>query len=160
MSRDQRKFLNIQLAVSAVLNAVFSAGFVVLLFGGMEQVGLWGMDGLAFDLVPTTFMITFITTLVLTIVTRNAAHQGLTPLPEPHRLPSSVLLRAAALGAGAVILLVPPMVLVLWLVWNGDWSYGSVMVFKIIYGVALGFVVIPTVVRAALADKRAGGTAA
>lgn len=153
MSPEQRRYLNSQLAVSAVLNAVISALFVWLMFGGMESIPLWGMTGLAFDLVPTTFMITLMTTIALTLVTRATVRRGLPRLDRQPNLPANFLLRAVLLAVVATLLLVPLTTAVLWLLWEQDWSYWTVMVFKIAYGVALGFLVTPIVVRAALSDR-------
>lgn len=151
MSDDERRFLNVQLAISAVLNAAISALFVWLMFGGVDFVPLWGMEGLAFDLVPTTFMITLATTIALTIATRakfggEGARRG---------LPRNPVLRALVFAPLATILIVPPCVLALQLAWTEPWSYQRVMVFKVIYGVALGFVITPIIVRAAFAARGA-----
>jgi hypothetical protein len=156
MSSEQRRFLNVQLAISAVLNAAISALFVWIMFGGSDAISLWGMEGLAFDLVPTTFMITFATTIALTLATR-----GKFGGPEPRRrLPRNPVLRALLFAPVATIALVPPTVLVLALTWTGPWSYDAVMAFKVIYGVALGFIVTPIVVRAAMGSDTANALAA
>ncbi len=145
MSDDERRFLNVQLAIAAVLNAVISALFVWLMFGGVERIPLWGMNGLAFDLVPTTFMITLATTIALTIATRAKFGSG----GARRGVPANPVLRALVFAPAATGLIVPPMVLVLALLWQEPWSYGQVMVFKVIYGVALGFLITPLIVRAA-----------
>ncbi|MBA3895576.1 MAG: hypothetical protein H0X36_00230 [Sphingomonadaceae bacterium] len=154
MNGEQRKFVWIQQAVSAVLNALVSALFVWVMFGGLTAVELWGKTGLAFDLVPTTFMITLMTAVALTLVTRAAVRNGQVPplatsgLPLPRHL----LLRAPLLALAATMTLVPLSVGVLRSTWHGDWSYGAVMIFKIAYGVMLGAIITPIVIKAALAD--------
>ncbi|MFN3388280.1 MAG: hypothetical protein ACK40O_05065 [Allosphingosinicella sp.] len=154
MGPEHRRFLNVQLAVSALLNAAISALFVWIVFGGRALVPLWGARGLAIDLVPTTFMITLMTAIALTLATRAAVRSGRLPrLDRRRRLPRPVLLRAPLLALAFTLALVPLSALLLSLVWTGDWSYRAVMAFKIAYGVGLGFLVTPVVVRAVLADR-------
>jgi hypothetical protein len=154
MQDDHRKFLWTQQAVSVVLNGIISALFVWLVFGGMERIGLWGAAGLAADLVPTTFMITLMMGIGLTLMTRGAVRKGqVPPLSSKSVLPRNVLLRAPLLAIAATATLVPLSVLMLWLLWSRDWTYGEVMTFKIVYGVALGAIVTPIVIGAALRDQ-------
>lgn len=142
--------------ISTVPNAVVSAGFVGLVFSGQSRIPLWGMNGLAFDLVPTTFMLTLMTTIGLTLLLRKrrrsgslpAAAQGATPLP----LPRNPVLRGLALGLALLVLFVPVSVLILAAIWQGDWPFAQVMAFKIAYGVAVGWVATALVVLAVLRE--------
>jgi hypothetical protein len=161
MEHERRKFLLTQQAVSVVLNAIISALFVWLVFGGLERIGLWGAAGLALDLVPTTFMITLMMGIALTLITRGAVRKGqLAPVPASTILPRSVFVRAPLLAFAATIILVPVTVALLWLLWERDWTYGEVMAFKIAYGIALGAIVTPIVIGAALRDRPANPTIA
>lgn len=149
----QQRFLVVQLAVSAVLNALISALFVWLVFRGTDRITLWGGTGLAADLVPTTFMITLMSTIALTLATRGAVRAGKLEIRGSRwRIPRNPFLRGLLFAAAATLLLVPLTALVLWAIWSGDWSYDKVMLFKIAYGVALGFVVTPIIISAAAAD--------
>lgn len=144
--------------ISTLPNAVVSAGFVWLVFRGQSVIPLWGMNGLAFDLVPTTFMLTLMTTIALTLLLRKRRRDGAfadqrdaaAPLPLPH----NPVLRGAMLGAALLVLFVPVSVLVLGAVWQGDWPFAQVLVFKIAYGVVVGWVATPLVVLAALRERR------
>lgn len=157
MNQAQRAYLRTQLIVAAILNALLSALFVWLVFGGMERIELWGGTGLAADLVPTTFMITLMTTIGLTFATRATIRKGaLEALPPVRWLPANVFLRALLLALGATLLLVPLSAGILAAIWTSDWSYEAVLWFKIAFGVALGFLVTPIVVRGALGDGSAG----
>ena len=152
MTATQR-ILATEAAISIVPNALVSALFVWLMFGGRATVPLWGVQGLAFDLVPTTFMLTLMTAIALTLIVRARRRGGLAQVPPgaPH-LPANVVLRGIVLGLTLCGLFLPVSILLLWLGWGGDWSYGSVMAFKIAYGVAVGLVATPLVVLAALRD--------
>ena len=63
---SERAIVMRETMISTVPNALVSAAFVWLLFAGQATVSLWGISGLAFDLVPTTFMLTLMTTIGLT----------------------------------------------------------------------------------------------
>jgi len=142
--------------ISTVPNAVVSAGFVWLLFGGQETIPLWGMTGLAFDLVPTTFMLTLMTTIALTLIFRKRGRDGALPAPgglAPLPLPRNPVLRGITFGLALLLLFVPVSVGALAVVWQGDWSFSTVLAFKIVYGVLVGWVATPLVVLAALRER-------
>jgi hypothetical protein len=143
--------------ISTVPNAVVSAGFVWLLFGGQSHIPLWGMNGLAFDLVPTTFMLTLMTTIGLTLLLRKRRQSGTLAVAAeaaaPLLLPRNPVLRGVVLGAALLLLFVPACVFILAAVWQDDWPFAWVLAFKIAYGVAVGWVATPLVVLAALREK-------
>ena len=153
MTATQR-ILATEAAISIVPNALVSALFVWLMFGGRATVPLWGMQGLAFDLVPTTFMLTLMTTIALTLIVRARRRKGLAQVPPGQpRVPCNVVARGIVFGLTLCGLFLPVSIVLLWLGWDGDWSYGRVMGFKIAYGVAVGLVATPLVVLAALRDE-------
>ena len=152
MTTTQR-ILTTEAAISVVPNALVSALFVWLMFGGKARVPLWGSNGVAFDLVPTTFMLTLMTTIALTLIVRARRRKGLARVPPgAPRLPHNVVLRGIILGLTLCGAFLPVSIGLLWLGWEGDWSYGRVMTFKIVYGVAVGLVATPLAVLAALRD--------
>lgn len=152
MTATQRR-LAIESAISIVPNALVSALFVWLIFRGADTIPLWGTQGVAFDLLPTTFMLTLMTTIALTLIVRARRRKGLpAATPGSLGLPRNVVLRAVALALLLCVVFVPATVLVLGLVWDADWSYDQMMVFKIAYGISVGLVATPLVVLAALRD--------
>ncbi|GGI71451.1 hypothetical protein GCM10007973_05530 [Polymorphobacter multimanifer] len=150
---EERAMVRKETLVSTLPNAVISALFVWLLFGGQPTVPLWGPAGLAVDLLPTTLMLTLMTTIGLTLLVRHRRRRGSPPAHGSNWLPRHPLLRGLMLGALMLVLFVPVSVALLALVWGADWSFATVLVFKIGYGVLLGWVVTPIVVRAALRDS-------
>lgn len=152
--QETRKALTTEAAISILPNAIVSALFVWLLFRGVQHIRLWGMDGVAFDLVPTTFMLTLMTTIGLTIVVRRRVRAGkVKPASGTAKLPKNPVLRGIVLGLLMLVLFVPVTVMALTLFWAGDWSFTQMLVFKIIYGIAVGLIVTPLVVLAALRDR-------
>lgn len=147
-----RRFLLVQVALAIPVNALLGALFVWIVFGGQARVALWGVTGLAADLVPTTFMITLMTTIGLTLATRSALQAGKLHQTVPRRLPRSPIIRGLTFALVATFMLVPVTVLALWLIWSGDWRYTTVLWFKIAYVVLLGLMVTPVIVLSALSD--------
>jgi len=155
LSPAHRAFIRQQSLVAVVANGVISALFVWLFFGGLARVDLWGERGLAFDLVPTVFMITLMTTIGLTFFTRSRVRSGALAQVEttPVRLPRFPPLRGLLLALGFTLVIVPVAVALLALVWGAPWSLPAVYAFKILFGAALGFIVTPVILRLALADR-------
>ena len=153
MTATQR-VLAVEAAIYIVPNALVSALFVWLLFRSVDAVPLWGMQGVAFDLVPTTFMLTLMTTIGLTLVVRARTRKGAVHAADAGfpALPHNVVARALVLALTATVMLVPVSVIVLHLLWAGNWSYDTIMIFKVGYGVAVGLVVTSIVVLAAMRD--------
>lgn len=153
MTATQR-VLAIEAAISVIPNALFSALFVWLLFRDAKAIPLWGTKGVAFDLVPTTFMLTLVTTIGLTLVIRARRRKGalhVADLGFPP-LPRNVGARAVVLALSLSVLIVPVTVLALHLLWASNWSYAEMLAFKVAYGVMVGLVATPLVVLAALRD--------
>lgn len=152
---EHSRYIRTETTISAVLNAVIGAAFVFLMFGGMQTIGLWGANGLAIDLLPTVFMITLMTTVGLTLITRARVRAGKVPKRSGRSsLSNNVFARALVLAAGSTIAFVPASVLGLALIWavSGDWLFIAVLVFKVMYSALLGVIVTPIILRAALAD--------
>lgn len=152
----QSRYLRTQVIASIPINAALGALFVWIVFGGQQGIALWGASGLAADLVPTTFMITLMTAIGLTLATRAALRSGKLRPAAGRRAPRNPVLRGLVFALAATVLLVPLSVLILWTVWAGDWSYDTVLWFKIAYAIVLGLLVTPVIVRAALADGAQG----
>ncbi len=158
---EHNRFLTIEITISCVINMVVNGLFVWLLFGGMAEIPLWTMQGLAFDLVPTTFMITFMMTLVLTLVTRFRVRKGSAPgfgwdrrdHPFWGKFPRAPYLRAPMLAFIMLLVLVPPQVLVLWALDLAPFSFTTVVIYKVFYGLVLSLIVTPLILIPALADK-------
>lgn len=150
-----RAFIRQQVIVAVVANALISALFVWLFFGGQTRVGLWGERGLAFDLVPTVFMITLMTTIGLTFFTRAQVRRGALPRLDGvrARLPRFPPLRGLALAVAFTLAVVPLSVALLSILWGEDWRLAVVYPFKMAFGALLGVLVTPVILRAALADR-------
>jgi hypothetical protein len=70
------KYLASETALSMAINAAISIGFAWLVFHGHDHVPSSGPGGLVRDAAPQTFMITLMSTLVPSLVTRKRMHSG------------------------------------------------------------------------------------
>ena len=157
----QARFLRNETVASVVINALLAALFARLVFGGRQQVDLWGSAGLAWDLVPTAFLIAFIMTLIVTMLTWRRLRAGSAPSVAWARaqhawlggLPRSLPLRAVAMGLLSVVLFVPPAVLVLYQGQLCPMAPAGVYGVKIVFSAAVALVFTPVVLLAAMSDR-------
>lgn len=137
--------------ISVVINGVLSAVFFLLVFGLADSVAVWGVGNWVFDFLPQSFMITLMSTLVPGALTAKRLKAGiLEPGSFATRLPRSLLLRAlllAVLAAAIGTALVAGLAAL-----TGINELGLVpgLGIKVAYGIALGSVVTPIGLRAAL----------
>lgn len=150
-----RRYLLVETSISMLVNALFSAGFTFLVFGGRGEIGLWGPAGLALDFAPQTFVIAMMSVLVPTALTRRRIRSGaLAPgRRAPSRLPGNLLVRALLVASGATLLLGGAATAVLAASWSGPLTFGAVLSLKIVYGALVALAVTPLALRAAFLDR-------
>ena len=158
LSDRHRRYLLIETAVSTVFNTAISALFAFLLAQGAPTVPLWGATGMAFDLLPTVFMITLVTTLIVTLLTRKRIRAGKVPplgAGEGGWLgwaPRNAALRALVYAGLLALVLVPVSIAVLVLLGVHALPFHIFLPYKMIYGAALSILATPLIARAALAE--------
>ena len=69
-------YIRREILVSAVINGTFSALAFTLVFGGLEQVPLWGVGNWVFDFLLQGFMVALMATLVPGILARRKIKAG------------------------------------------------------------------------------------
>ncbi len=158
-----RSFSFWQTALGAgVVNALINAPLALVLLKPGASLPLWGLPGLAADLVAMAFGISFGTAIVVTLQTRNRLRRGkLLPPAIPPRLraslerwPRSLPRRAWNLGVISVLLFVPLPLLVLWASGVPGLERTSLGVLKGCFSFVQGGLVTPLVVVAALVPER------
>lgn len=98
--------------ISVILNMVIGAGAVTLIMGTQGPVPVGGPDGFILDLIPQSFMIALMITLIPGLITeRKLAAGKVTHLRGTSRLPRRILPRALLMavicgGIAGVIALV------------------------------------------------------
>lgn len=155
---DLRRFLAAEMAVGAVVNGAITGGIAWLVFSGLDRAPVWGMDGLAVDLLPSTLMPVLMMGLILPVVIRLRRAAG--GLPDcvwadlggwSRLVPRRLVLRAALLALVWVALFVPAAAAALWI---GGWDavpLDGVLAGKALYGMAVGGSAAPFIVLPALA---------
>ncbi|MDM0032387.1 hypothetical protein QTI33_09645 [Variovorax sp. J22P271] len=160
LSTAHRRYLRTELLLGCVFNAVLSVMFAFVALQGRAAMPLWGVDGMAIDLIPTVFMITLVGNLIVTLLTRKRVRDGRVPPLEPTdgpgaRLPRNALLRVLVLALLMTIVLVPLSTAVLAALGLHSMPSSPFIAYKLIYGMAVGALSAPLVIRAALADHAA-----
>lgn len=138
--------------ISMAINGVFSLTFFLIVFGQAATIPLWGVGNWVFDMLPQSFMITLMSTLVPGALTAKRLKAGaLQPSSQTSRLPRSLVLRALLLAISASLVgtaLVAAIALVS-SIEVLDWL--PALILKVSYGVILAAVVTPIGLRSALA---------
>src|SRR3954464_14008976 len=106
MSPAVRAYVVKEVMISIVINSVLSAFFVWLSFSGRQDVPIWGTSGLAVDFLPQTFMISLMSVLVPSALTRKRRRARAVDACEPVLpwLPRNLFLRALLVAIAATIL--------------------------------------------------------
>lgn len=148
------RYVRNETLIAMLINSLLSAIFTLLVFGRREAIALWDVDGLALDFVPQTFLITLMTVVAATLLTRKRVHQQTIERLSgpPPRLPSNALLRALLFAITATVVFGGLATGVLALVWNGSASFAAIIIPKIFYGALIAALVAPIALRAALRD--------
>lgn len=159
MSQVHRRYIARETGVGLVINTIVSVVFALLVARGRTAVPLWGTDGMALDFVPQTFMISFMTALVVTLMTRKRLRRGeMPPLEAAHaglfaRMPQNALTRATLIALLLTTVMTPLCVSILTLLSVTRLSFHAFIVMKAVYGAALALLAAPPILRAALAFK-------
>jgi hypothetical protein len=151
MITDQDRYVRRETLIGIAINAVLSALFTILVFGGTAVAAV---GAIAQDAFPQSFMIALMTALVPTAITRKRLRGGqIAPLPASGSgLPRNLVLRgllvavaAALIGGGLhwvlLPLLAPPL-----------WSFPALLAYKVAYGGLLAASIGPWLISSALAD--------
>jgi hypothetical protein len=157
-----RRYLILEQGIGAVIvNFFINATIAWLLFRSLEVVPLWGPQSIAGDTVATTFLLPFITCLIVTRLAHRAVDGGRFPAPEWRRashpalgrLPRSTPLRALAFGFVCMITVAPASIWVLQILGLVQLGFWSFVLFKALFAGALAAPVTPIIGLCALGDS-------
>jgi hypothetical protein len=163
MSEEHENYVNGETRISIGLSVIISLLFAWAVFPPDGTIPMGGMGGIAFDLVPTTFMIVLMTTIALSLLTHTRRRKGAVGMldlaaAEPRwgiklarRLPRHFALRAIALALGACAVFIPLMLLLLFVAQVSDMAFVPFLLFKAVYGAFLAALFTPPILIAALA---------
>ncbi len=156
MTPAHRRYFAIEMAIAAVINAILSAAFTFVVFGGYSHIAVAGMRGIAIDAAPQSFMITLMSCVVPTLLARRRVASGTVTLMTPaYGLPRRLAVRAVVLATAVAGLAVVIQAIVL--PWSGDsWSFQYLLAFKCVYGALLGSGIAAFSIRFALGEATSG----
>jgi hypothetical protein len=162
MTAPQLRFVLIEQGLgAAVVNFVIDGAIGWLLFRGVDPVPFWGDPSIAADTIGTSFILAFLTTMIVTTLARSRVRGGVLTTITAARLrprllaslPRNTFLRALVLGATCAATAAPLMLLVLHLVGVDAMPHGAFLLFNASYAAVLGGLVTPLVAVAALAER-------
>lgn len=136
LTASQRRYLTIETIIAAVINAVLSLAFVLLVFGNRKVISAMGVDGLVLDAVPQTLMVTLMSALVPGLLTRKRILAGQVDGVAPSTAGSVV--RRAIIAAIATAVLLTAVHLAVLSIGQVAYPFAGVLVAKIVYGAILG----------------------
>ncbi len=153
MRPEHRRYVLTETAASLLINVALSAAFAWLVFRGRETIVFAGASGFGVDFLAQTFMISLMSVVVPTLLTRNRLRAGaLADMTGRRLLPGRLRLRAPlisviatiGLGGGALLfgaVVLPPAV-----------GFGSLLAIKLTYGAMVALLVTPLALVTALHD--------
>jgi hypothetical protein len=152
----QSRYIAIETIISILINVIISALFMLAVFGRSEHIDLWGLHGLALDFVPQTFMITLMSVLVPTALTRRRLRERRIvgyASTQSARWPSSMWVRALLIAVALTVMLGGAALWILTASWNGPLSYWRAFPLKLLYGALVALIATPLGLRIALSEK-------
>lgn len=155
ITRAQKAYIRKETAISMIINAMISAGFVWAMFGARSSAPIWGPGGVAFDFVPQTFMVSLMCALVPTLLTRSRVRSGAIFAIDrpPPRLPRNVAMRSLLLAVVGMTILAGLATAALALSGMGRMDFWPLAAIKVLYGALVALIVTPIALRAALRDE-------
>lgn len=140
-----KAYLLRETAIGAVINAVLSLAMFLLVFGiHAARIPVWGPGQFAFDFLPQSFGVSFMSTLMPGLIARrNLAGGRIAPVAGRPRLPRHLILRALLVGCIVAVICS--------LLWNfllrlsgiQEIAWLPALIIKVAYGAILGSAVTP-----------------
>jgi hypothetical protein len=156
MGTSYCQYIAVETAISIIINVIISALFMVAIFGRTPLIDLWGPHGLAFDFIPQTFMITAMSVLVPTLLTRKRIRRGVLArrASNPPRLVRHLGIRVVLLAALLTLILGGIGVAILSASWQGPVRYWHAFPLKLLYGGLVALIATPIGLSIALSEAK------
>ncbi|MGQ7814382.1 hypothetical protein ACUTAH_01645 [Metapseudomonas furukawaii] len=159
LSTVHKKYIRNEVLLGCVINALLAFAFTFMLFRNNAQIGLWGGDGIALDLLITVLMLTLFANTAVMLITRKRVQAGRIPRLESSalkvmgfRLPHNLFLRAL-LAAVLMTAIIGPLSIGAFVALGiPSMSFWPFVAFKMVYGAVVGALSAPVLLRTALAD--------
>lgn len=152
--RLHQRYIVTETTVSIIINVLISALFMVLVFGRRTWIELWGGHGLAVDFIPQTLMISAMSVLVPTLLTRARIKRGILvrgPGQRP-RVLRNLALRVIAIAIVLTLTLGAAGLLILDVFWTRPLGFWEAFPLKLFYGAVVAVVATPIGLYLALSE--------
>ncbi|WP_138918682.1 hypothetical protein [Nitrospirillum viridazoti] len=158
MTHSQRRYVVIETAIGVFISAAISILFVFVVFGGQDAIPLAGLGGVAFDALPQSFMIVFMSVLMPTVLTRRRIHS------RTHlcinkiirvSFPKNSFLRALYVAAPAAVTAWLFHISILPVVSPPEWRFFPLLFYKTVYGAFVSFVFVPVAIYVVMCEASA-----
>ncbi len=168
MHAAHRRYLVFEQGLGAILiNFGLNFGIAWAMFRGLSAVPMWGTQSIAGDTIGTSFVLPFLTCLIVTPLVRREVTRGRLPPfergPADYRLlawlPNTAFRRALVFGATATALVSPIAILAFLAAGLDGIGPGAFMWIKAAYAGLLAGIVSPLIAARALADTGSQGRA-
>ena len=155
MAISYRRYIVTETTVSILINVLISGLFMALVFGRATWIELWGGHGLAVDFIPQTFMISAMSVLVPTLLTRGRMKRGLLMRSQgsPPRYLGRLGVRVVVIAAVLTLTLGALGVLILDAFWTGPLRFWQAFPMKLLYGGIVALIATPIGLYIALSEQ-------
>ncbi len=150
------KYLAVECAGSGIVNGMLNLGAAYLLFHGRGQIPTGGPTGLLRDLIGETFLVTSLSYLVASLISRQRGRAGTLPRAEGGHSPSTVqvLLWSFLIGLLFTVVLVPSNAWLLPRVFPQGLRFRDVLLFKTLFGAVFGAIASGLAISKALREAQ------
>ena len=140
MHENASKYLVVETAMSALSNAILNFAAAYAIFHRRGRVPATGPKSLLMDLIGETFLVVALSMLVPWLIARHRRRAGTLPLlsNNGHVPKGNIYVRSIVVGLIFTCILVPCNALLLPRMFPNGVSFGSVLLFKTLYGTVFG----------------------
>ncbi len=165
LTAEQSRYIVLNFLIpTVIINFFLNAGIGYLTFRGVPHVPLKGSPGVAPDILATTFLLTFITFLILaTIVRWDVASGKISVWPRARQRfwfvsnwPTGSIAGAFPLGLAYLAIVGPATVALLHFLGPPAYSVSEAVLLKATYSALLSVLAVPVIVALALRQQRYG----
>jgi len=160
LEKVHHTFIVKETIIAIVINATLTGLITYFMFHDHGEIGLWGKNGIFFDLIPTISIMTFLMTVVMTPVTRTRIKKGTAPAAPWQSTEHYVLrffsgpflIRGLLLGLLALLILLPSATGLLLIFKELSLTVVQLVVFKIFLAMLIALVFAPAILVLAMSD--------
>ena len=146
---------------AGILNFFINAAIAMGMFYSIAVIPLWGIQSIMADFLGTIFILSFITSCIVTPMTYKTIAMKKLPVSkwrrESHallgRLPEKILPRAAIFALTFLIILAPIVIFTVSASGIHEMAFRDFIIFKGIFSAILAAIVTPIITLAALGDE-------